>query len=207
MFEIQHFTKIIDDKVILNDCSGFFEDGHMVFIVGEKHAGKTTLLKCIANLEPHEGSTTFLPDTKVVYYEDNLNIPGSLTGRQFMRLMLEKQRLSKQECLERIVEVCDNVGLRGAILDVPAKTYTIQEKKRLQLAKAILDNADVCLFDGLTDVFDENDFLDMRRILNKLCKRSTVVVTTEDYDMPRLFNGSLKLLDEGRLVEMEEVEV
>ena len=59
-FSVNHLCAGYGKKNILSDISFSLEEGHMIGILGANGCGKTTLLKCICGILPHEGECILL---------------------------------------------------------------------------------------------------------------------------------------------------
>lgn len=201
MFDISHFYKTYGDTLVLDDCSGFFDGRKIIFIAGGKKSGKTTLLRCIAGLEEHSGHMVCLPGSRICYYEEFLAAPENLSGRQYLEMILDKERYKKNEKRDKLAEVTGLIGLSEAAMQVPIRAYSLQEKKRLQIGQALAQRGNILLFDGLMDVFDESEFREIGILLEEMRKSAVVVITTRDRDIAGLMKGSLLLLSDGKLTK------
>ena len=54
----------IKSKEILKDITVSFQQGEMAAVLGRNGAGKTTFIRCIADLIPHQGSIVLEEDGK-----------------------------------------------------------------------------------------------------------------------------------------------
>lgn len=200
MFDIYHFNKTYGDTVVLEDCSCLF-NGKIVFVAGKRKSGKTTLLRCMAGLEKHDGKLTALPGSRICYYEEHLAAPENLSGRQYLEMILDRERYKRKDKKSKLAEVTGLIGLSEAALRVPVRVYSLQDKKRLQLGQALVEQGDILLFDGLLDVFDETDLKEICALLEKLKSDSTVVITTNDKELAGLLQASQVVLSDGKLMK------
>lgn len=79
MIKVNHLYKSFDDRDVLRDISGVFEQGKVNLIIGQSGSGKTVLLKSIVGLHKI--------DSGEIYYDDILF--SSLEGK-------EKREVNKQ---------------------------------------------------------------------------------------------------------------
>ncbi len=115
-------------------------------LIGRNGAGKTTFLKCLADLiETDEGRRTIQPGIRVVLLEQDPTVSSSETLRDFA--------LSGDEppAVHSLEAIADQIGLD---LDRPAATASGGERRRAALARAIAMEPDVLLLDEPTNHLD-----------------------------------------------------
>ncbi len=66
-YKIEHLSKQYGDKTIFHDVSLSISEGEKVALVGINGTGKSALLKCIAEIEPHDGVVTHPNRYKISY--------------------------------------------------------------------------------------------------------------------------------------------
>ena len=115
-------------------------------LIGRNGAGKTTLLKCLADLiETDEGRRTIQPGIKVVLLEQDPQVAGFATLRDFA--------LSGPgaPAVHEVEAIADQIGLD---LDRPADTASGGERRRAAIARALALDPDVLLLDEPTNHLD-----------------------------------------------------
>lgn len=86
----------IKNKEILKDITVSFQQGEMAAVLGRNGAGKTTFIRCIANLIAHQGSIVLEEDGKklgrspIAYLPQLEKITSSLTTFETILLGLTK---------------------------------------------------------------------------------------------------------------------
>ena len=87
----------IKSKEILKDITVSFQQGEMAAVLGRNGAGKTTFIRCIADLIPHQGSIVLEEDGKkldrssIAYLPQLEKITSSLTTFETILLGLTKK--------------------------------------------------------------------------------------------------------------------
>ncbi|TDM12196.1 ABC-F family ATP-binding cassette domain-containing protein [Macrococcus lamae] len=66
-YKIENLTKQYGDKTIFHNVSLSISEGEKVALVGINGTGKSALLKCIAEIEPHDGEVTHPNHYKISY--------------------------------------------------------------------------------------------------------------------------------------------
>jgi ATP-binding cassette subfamily F protein uup len=113
-------------------------------LIGRNGAGKTTLLKCLADLiETDEGRRTIVPGTKVVLLEQDPDLGGYATLRDFA--------LAGGAALHEVEAIADQIGVD---LGREAATASGGERRRAAVARALAPAPDVLLLDEPTNHLD-----------------------------------------------------
>jgi len=113
-------------------------------LIGRNGVGKTTLLKCLADLiETDEGRRTIQPGTKVVLLEQDPDLADFATLRDFA--------LAGGGAAHAVAAVAERIGVD---LDRPAATASGGERRRAAIARALGQQPDVLLLDEPTNHLD-----------------------------------------------------
>jgi ABC transport system ATP-binding/permease protein len=115
-------------------------------LIGRNGAGKTTLLKLLANrIEADEGRRTIVPGTHVVLLEQEPELSGFETLRDFAVSGADAPALHEVEA------IADQIGLDLSRL---ASTASGGERRRAAIARALAQAPDVLLLDEPTNHLD-----------------------------------------------------
>jgi ABC-2 type transport system ATP-binding protein len=138
----------------LSDFSLEVRRGEFFGLVGVNGAGKTTLLKCMLDFcEADRGGISIFGTphrdtaarTRLAYLPERFNPPFYLTGRDFVRYMLELYRAPYDE--ERVRGLFGSLDLDLAALDRPARVYSKGMTQKLGLAACLLSGKDLFVLD------------------------------------------------------------
>src|SRR5689334_6917920 len=144
--------------------SGFSLDvkhGDFFGLVGVNGAGKTTLLKCLLDFCDADGGAIEIfgvphrataARARVAYLPERFNPPHYLTGRDFVRYMLELYRAPYDEA--RVARLFDALDLDRSALDRPARVYSKGMTQKLGLAACLLSGKDLYVLDEPTSGLD-----------------------------------------------------
>lgn len=166
------------------------EQGDFVFITGSSGAGKSTLLQLLScELQPTRGAV----------YLDNINVTaGSRRQRERQRLrfgyvpqipsLIRKQTIEqnlyvvaalkpdrKQSIPERIKKALRLVGMGDVLQRYPIE-LSQGECRRVELARAIINNPEVLVLDELTANLDEDTAWDMFLFLSDVNRLGTTII-------------------------------
>jgi ABC transport system ATP-binding/permease protein len=115
-------------------------------LIGRNGAGKTTLLKLLADrIEADEGRRTIVPGTNVAMLEQEPDLSGFATLREFA--------VSGEQgpALHAVEAIADQIGLD---LARPAATASGGERRRAAIARALAQQPDVLMLDEPTNHLD-----------------------------------------------------
>ncbi len=145
----------------LSDFSLDVRPGEFFGLVGVNGAGKTTLLKCLLDFceadrggisifgTPHRATAA---RARLAYLPERFNPPFYLTGRDFVRYMLELYRAPYDEARVRVLFGALDLDL--AALDRPARVYSKGMTQKLGLAACLLSGKDLYVLDEPTGGLD-----------------------------------------------------
>ena len=162
-------------------------------LIGRNGAGKTTLLKCLVGwIDPDEGRQTVVPGTRVVLLEQDPQMTGSDTLRDWV--------LDGKDAPEahEAAAIADQLGVD---LTRPVATASGGERRRAAITRALAQNPDVLLLDEPTNHLD----LGAIEWLEEWLKRFTgafIVISHDRTFLTRLTRSCL-WLDRGQLRRAE----
>jgi ATP-binding cassette subfamily F protein uup len=160
-------------------------------LIGRNGVGKTTLLKCLADLiETDEGRRTIQPGTKVVLLEQDPQVTDFATLRDFA--------LAGGAPLHEVEAVADRIGVD---LDRPAITASGGERRRAAIARALAQAPDVLLLDEPTNHLDLAGIEWLEEWLGRYTG-AFIVISHDRTFLKRLTRSSL-WLDRGQLRRAE----
>lgn len=161
-------------KTILSEFSFEFPTDRNVGIMGKNGAGKSTMMRLMAGIEP--------PDLGHVYRTTRVSWPlgfaggfnGSMTGIENIRFV---SRIYGQET-EKVINYVTEFAELGPSLRLPIKTYSSGMKARLAFGLSMAIDFDVYLIDEITAVGDE-DFKKKSQAVfqDKLAKSQIIMIS------------------------------
>lgn len=161
-------------KTILSDFSFQFPTDRNVGIMGKNGAGKSTMMRLMAGIEP--------PDTGHVYRTTHVSWPlgfsggfnGSMTGIENIRFV---SRIYGQD-IEKVISYVTEFAELGPSLRLPIKTYSSGMKARLAFGLSMAIDFDVYLIDEITAVGDEDFKRKSKAVFqDKLAKSQIIMIS------------------------------
>lgn len=178
----------------LSDVDFTLMPGECHVLVGENGAGKSTLSKCITGENRMTKGELYIKGEKInianygisesqkrgiaivhqefTLMEDMTGVENLFIGRYVkkMGVLVDWKALDK-----RAAEIMEFLQCE-VNLSVPVKRLRTAEKQIVQLAKALLDNPEVIIFDELTAVLQEKDINNIFRIIKLLTGRGIGII-------------------------------
>ncbi|MBE5742490.1 MAG: ATP-binding cassette domain-containing protein [Clostridiales bacterium] len=195
---VKNLTVKYGENVIFNDFSASFAYGETSVIMGKSGIGKTTLLNCIADLLPYEGSVEGVDGVAYVFQDDRL-IKG-LTVYENLDFALSGV-MEKDERVKNIKAVLEDVELINKVSSFPTE-LSGGEKKRVSLARAFLSPKKILLMDEPLNSLDlglksriTDLFLDLKSKYGK-----TVITVTHDVEDALSIADKISVIDKGKEV-------
>lgn len=190
MFRAENISKSYGNLKVLENMNFQVEKNEVLAIVGPSGVGKSTLLKCIVQLEKQDGGDFYLNETKVdeknririglVFQSSSLfqhlNVMDNLLiAVKYHKLYEEKEAVKKAEAYLR------EFGLSDKKAAYPSELSGGQ-KQRIAIIRALLLNPLVLCFDEPTSSLDAENKTLLIDIIRKIKKEQAVIVVSHDED-------------------------
>lgn len=190
VLNIEHISKVFGEKVIFDDVSYGIHDGDKIGIIGINGTGKTTLLKIIAGLEkPDEGQVICQNGLRITYLPQNPEFPDRATVLSYVTGGQEKDSTdwnpdSDAKTILNHLGITEHAALISQLSG--------GQKKRVALAKTLVNPADVLVLDEPTNHIDNEMAAWLEDYLNRF--RGIVIMVTHDrYFLDRVTNKILEI--------------
>ncbi|HHT23946.1 MAG TPA: ATP-binding cassette domain-containing protein, partial [Clostridiaceae bacterium] len=208
------FSYSNEERKVLDKINAEFTSNGYTAIVGTSGSGKTTLVRLlVGQLDGGEkaifrGENSYLTYKKQSITENMIRIAHDAhVFEQTIRknLLMGKRTATDEELINALktVQLYDEVEPRGG-LDLKIKSggsnLSGGQKQRLVLARAILHDAQVYVFDEASSNIDVESEAIILQVMEKIAKENIVILVSH-----RLYAGKkakhIYVLDDGKLVE------
>lgn len=201
--------------VALAGLSLSIEQGEVHGLLGPNGAGKTTLCKILSTvLLPTEGCATVAGYDVVrqaaavrgvigIVFGGERGLYSRLTGRQNLSYWSALYKVPDVVAKRRVTELLNRVGITDRA-DALVETYSRGMKQRLHLARGLLADPRVMLFDEPTIGMDPVAARDFRVLIDELrAEGRTILLTTHDMAEAEAVCDRVTLIDHGSVLATE----
>lgn len=211
MLEVKNLNKTFGSLNVLNDVSLKAYEGEILCIRGESGAGKTTLIRCICNLETYDSGEIIIDSQNkenfsqekvgLVFQSFNLfphmNIMDNLTVSP-----ITQKLMSKEEAEKKAMELLTKLGIETKLKNYPFELSGGQ-KQRVAIARACMLNPKVLCFDEPTSALDSKTTQGIVGILKNLASEGMcIVIISHDNEFCDMVSDRQLLMESGKLIEM-----
>ncbi len=221
MIEIKDIRKSFGSLEVLKGVSLNVEQGDVVAVIGSSGSGKSTMLRCLIDLEKVDSGTICIqgePLVKNGVYAKNqeiqklilkmgmvfqhFNLFPHLTVRQNLELapkIVKKQK--SDEIAKNAEKYLAKVGLTEKADSLPA-ALSGGQKQRVAIARALMMNPDILLFDEPTSALDPELTGEVLQTIRQLAEdRMTMVVVTHEMGFAKDVANHVVFMDNGVVLE------
>lgn len=180
-------------------------------IMGPSGSGKSTLMNIIGCLDTTTSGNYILNGTDVSLMEDNrlaeirnkeigfvfqtFNLLPRYTGLENVMLPLIYAGLSKQDRMERAIEVLESVGL-GDRMNHRPNELSGGQRQRVALARALVNSPSIILADEPTGNLDSKTSIDIMNLFAEIHdKGNTIIVVTHEEEIAKHTHRIIRLRD------------
>lgn len=218
MIELRNVTKKFGAQVVLDNVSLKFEEGRITAVIGRSGIGKSVLLKhLIGILRPDSGAVLVDNRDITCLREVELNEIRKKFGMLFQGAALfdsmtvfenvafplrEKTRMREEEILGRVEEKLAALDLRGMGAKYPSEVSGGM-KKRVGLARALIQNPEIILFDEPTTGMDPIMETAIHKMIVEAQERFGFTAVVVSHEIPEIFHVAhrVAMLHNGNIVE------
>ena len=216
MIRIEHLKKEYPNVTPLQDVSVEIRDGDVISVIGPSGTGKSTLLRCINQLEKPTSGRIWVDDLEITDPGCNINKVRLKMGMVFQnfnlfghRTVIENIMLapmdllgrSKQEAYDTGMRLLRTVGLAEKALNYPDELSGGQ-KQRIAIARTLAMDPAVILLDEPTSALDPTMVGEVQAVIRDLAKSGkTMMIVTHEMSFARAVSNRVIFMDGGYIIE------
>ena len=191
LLETKKLIKRYSGRAVVDEVSFVVRQGEIVGLLGRNGAGKTTTFRMtIGMISPDAGKVVFdgVDVTKVPMYKrarrgmgylsQEPSVFQRLTVRQNILAILETMNLTKHDRRERCEQLLNQFGL-VSVEGQLAKTLSGGERRKLEIARALVTNPTMILLDEPFSGVDPIAVEDLQREIRGLKDRGISILLTD----------------------------
>lgn len=174
MLSFHSVSKSFGGRPLFKGLSFTINKGDQLGLIGPNGAGKSTLLKILMKLEsPDEGNVTYKQNMRIGYSSQSPEFPEI----SILELLVSSSKIGDLHTRETKAQVLlSKVGFTR--YDISAHSLSGGWKKRLDIARALMDDPDLLLLDEPTNHLDLEGIEWLEQFLNK--ERLTYLLVSHD---------------------------
>ena len=216
MIKIEHLKKQYPNVTPLKDVSVEIHDGDVISVIGPSGTGKSTLLRCINQLEKPTSGKIWVDDLEITAPKcdinkvrrkmgmvfQNFNLFGHMTViENIMLAPMDLLGASKQEAYDKGMRLLRTVGLAEKALNYPDELSGGQ-KQRIAIARTLAMDPDVILLDEPTSALDPTMVGEVQAVIRDLAKTGkTMMIVTHEMNFAKAISNRVFYMDEGGIYE------
>ena len=200
------------DKLTLKNISFSVQPNTVTAIVGKTGSGKSTIINLLLRLYKVNSGEIYIDGQNIYNYSKHVYTSNVSVVNQkpFIFNMSIKDNLGLVAGnKDKIIEACKRVGIHDFIMTLPKQYNTVLkedatdvsggQKQLISLARTLLSESEILLFDEITSSLDTNTAKHVASLLNDLKEDHTIMMVTHK---PEIMKRADKIivLNEGSIV-------
>jgi phospholipid/cholesterol/gamma-HCH transport system ATP-binding protein len=220
MIRFEDVHKHFGNKRVLNGLDLEIRKGEIFFILGRSGTGKSVSLKHLVGLLSPTQGRIWVDEEEITHYTESdfvrirkkcglvFQLPALVDSRSlYENLVLGIRDLDGKQKSERIESTLKAVGLESLIDDLftrypPSLSYG--EQKRLALARTLLPDPEILLYDEPTTGLDPATSHQIHELIRRISRDfgKTSIVVSHDMRNALATADRLAVLDGGKVVDL-----
>jgi len=215
---VRELEKYFDEKQTLNKVSFDVYDGEFLSILGPSGCGKTTILRILIGLlQPDSGCvlkddvdiTNAHPSARgmgIVFQNyalfENMTVLENVEYAQKIRKE-NKSPEAKKALRERVMQMIEHMDLMKHVDKKPSELSGGQQQ-RVAIARTLVMNPDIILFDEPMSALDAATRLSLRKVLKDIQKDfgTTMIYITHDQEEAFAMSDRIMVMREANIVQL-----
>lgn len=214
IIQVVNINKKYKTKSVLEDVSFEVMRGEFLSLLGPSGCGKTTILRMLIGIEqPTSGhiykdgtDITYMPpkDRNIGIVFQNYSLFPNMDVYHNISYALEAKGLGKAEIDKKVREIIETVGLEEHIYKKP-KQLSGGQQQRVAIARTLVLNPDVILFDEPMSALDAEIKVVLRNQLKEIQKKLkiTMIYVTHDQEEAFALSDRVMVLNDQRIAQMD----
>lgn len=203
LLSIQHLRKSFGPVTVLKDISFSLERGRILGLVGENGAGKSTLVRCICGHLRADGGELALGGRAYLVPQEFTLVPTmSVAENLFLgREPVKAGLVDRRTLRDRTARALAAIGASSINPDTLVETLGVADKQKTELAKALVEKADLLVLDEPTTVLSRAETEALFAVLRRLRDEGVgMLYISHKLDEVRDLCDEVAVLRDGALV-------
>jgi len=219
LVEMKNICKQFDGNLVLNNIDFFIRSGEVCSLLGKNSAGKTTLMKILAGAYVQDSGQIIVDGREItfkstiaaqksgihmIYHEPQLIESFTVEANIFIgkeKCYKYTPFINRKYEFKRVNELLQDLQIKININRL-VEELSLAEKKLVEIAKAVLYDVKVLIFDEITETFSEPEINLIFSIIEKLKKMGVAVIfISHKIDEVMRISDRYVIIRDGELIE------
>lgn len=208
--ETRNLSRVVADKLLLDDVSVQVRPGEVLAVVGPSGAGKSSFVRLLNRLDEPSSGTVLLDgqDYRRIPPRELRHRVGMVMQTAYLfpgtvaaNVAFAPRQRGETLTTEQIAALLDRVGLAG-YQNRDVSNLSGGEAQRVSVARALANSPEVLLLDEPTSALDEASARGVEELVLSIIRerRMTCVIVTHNTSQATRVAGRTMVLAAGRLV-------
>ena len=226
VIEVKNLSKKYKNLEVIKDISFSIEEGETLVILGASGSGKSTILRCINNLEKIDKGNIIINGRsmikeekkgKIIYNDKeilnkiNLDIgmvfqdfnlfPHLSVKENIMLAPIEVLKKNREEAEKIAIELLKKMDLLDKKDEYPC-SLSGGQKQRVSIARCLAIDPKIICMDEPTSSLDPELVGEVLKVIKKLAKeKRTMIIVTHEIKLAEEVADRIIFMDSGKIVE------
>lgn len=207
LVEVNNISKSFESFLAVDDINFSLEKGEVLGFLGPNGAGKTTTMRILTGfLKPTSGNIKIngldlfknLKKTRefIGYVPEGSPLYNEMTTIDFLSFICEIRNIDKSQNLGKIIKLLNLDEVLLQKIDTLSKGF----KRRVGLAQALVHDPKILILDEPTDGLDPNQKHEVRKLIKKLGKEKSIIISTHILEEVKAICNRTMILSNGKLL-------
>ena len=207
MIKIVNLTKKYGDTKVLDDISYSFANGKVYSIIGCSGSGKSTFLKCLANLEGiDQGEIRYgdVEKNKIGFIFQNFNLFNNMTILDNIIYAPQKVfNIKKEEAVDYARKLLKKVNLDVSIENKYPNSVSGGQRQRVAIARTLCMKPKIILYDEPTSALDPENTAEVLNVIKDLSKSKDLlsIIVTHHMKFAESISDKIIFFENGKIIE------
>lgn len=192
VIQVDQLSKKYNQHTVLDSITFSVQSGEIFALLGANGAGKTTTLECIEGIRRYDSGAVKINGTIGVQLQSS-SLPANITVIEVFRLFCKWNKAPEN------MELLETFGLK----DLKTKQYRTMstgQKRRLHLALALINNAEIIFLDEPTAGLDVEARVSLHKEIRKLKSQGkTIIMASHDMAEVESLCDRIAILKDGKI--------
>ena len=204
---VNKLGKKINNVNLLADLSFGIQKGELLFLLGKSGSGKSTLLKILIGFIKKDRGQIFVDGLdydirneeiikKIGYVSENDIFDTDLTVHENLTFSAELNNCNPVKIQEKINYWSNRLEFSRK-LNLKIEKLNNSTLRKISLARTLIHNPEVILFDDFTSSMDLYDQSLIFEIIKEIKNDKSILFVTNDLLLPELFSDRIIIIDNG----------